>query len=414
MKIAVFTNQFPAKACTFMARDIAALNKNGILVDIHAFYPYDDKYWKFVPKIIYSDVFSKKNVFHLKLFRFKSFYYFFKLLIKKPGHVISKCFFVYKSSIKFGAKQFFKTLYVSIKAIIWSEEKSFSQYDHIMAYWGNYAGTLAYLLHHLCELKNSSSIFLHAGTDLYRDQIILKEKLLYADLIFTECDYNIKYIEKMYPELKNSRKLLIHYNGIDIENFRFNHDRETKKILAVGGLSKYKGFDFLLKAIGILVDKGLNIQLELVGEGAEMENLLNLSKSLNLGKHFKLTKWIPFEDVKKKMSKCTIFIHPSAGDGDCTPNVLKESMATGSPVIASNVSGIPEVLEQGKSGRLVPTKNIKELAKNIEQLLMDDDARINYSNSGRKWIEKTFNMWKNGEKMACAIKDIRNKTTSLS
>ena len=48
------------------------------------------------------------------------------------------------------------------------------------------------------------SIFLHAGTDLYRDQIFLKEKLLYADLIFTECDFNIRYIEKMYPELNKS------------------------------------------------------------------------------------------------------------------------------------------------------------------------------------------------------------------
>ena len=276
-----------------------------------------------------------------------------------------------------------------------------------MAYWGNYTGTLAYLVHRISKLKVSSSIFLHAGTDLYRDQIFLKEKLLYADLIFTECDFNIRYIEKMYTELNKSPKLLIHYNGIDIENFRFNLERESSKILAVGGLVKYKGFDLLLNALSILINKGMNIQFELVGEGSEKENLIKLSKSLNMEKYFILTKWLPFEEVKKKMSKCTIFIHPSAGDGDCTPNVLKESMATGSPVIASDITGIPEVLEFGESGKLVPTKNVGELSDSIEKLLLDDDVRRRYSISGRKWIEKTFDMWKNGKKMARAIKNTK-------
>jgi len=412
MKIAVFTNEFPSRVCTFMARDISALNKNGIEIDIFAFYPEKTEYWKYVPTIIYSERFSKRNVFYLKLFSLRSFYYLMKSLVKRPVHVFVQCLFVNKSAIKFGFIQFLKTLYVSIKAIVWIENTSFVKYDHIMAYWGNYSGTLAYLVHELSFLKVPFSIFLHAGTDLYRDQIFLREKLLYANLIFTESEFNRKLIISMYPEFNKSPKLLIHYNGIDIENFRFNYERESSKILAVGGLNKYKGFDFLLMAVSILVEKGVDINFELVGEGEEKKNLLKLTKSLNLEEYFTLTNWLPFEEVKNKMSECTIFIHPSAGEGDCTPNVLKEAMATGAPVIASDVTGIPEVLEFGASGKLVTTKNVQELADSIEKLLFDKEIRKNYSVSGRKWMEKTFNMWNNGEKMAQAIEDLNRKSTN--
>ena len=201
MRIAVFTNEFPARVCTFMARDVSALNKNGIEIDIFAFYPEKTKYWKYVPNIIYSEYFSKRNVFHLKLFSLKSFYYLLNSIIKRPGTTFEQCLSVYRSAIKFGFIQFLKTLYVSVKAIVWIEKTKFNKYDHIMAYWGNYSGTLTYLVHKLCLLKMPFSIFLHAGTDLYRDQIFLKEKIDYSDLVFTESEFNKKFIISMYPDL---------------------------------------------------------------------------------------------------------------------------------------------------------------------------------------------------------------------
>src|SRR5262245_11717046 len=100
------------------------------------------------------------------------------------------------------------------------------------------------------------------------------------------------------------------------------------------------------------------------------------------------------------MRQATIFVHPSSRLADGVPNVIKESMAAGTPVVASQVAGIPELLGNGKYGVLVLPKNVNALANAIEILLADEKLRLQYAYRGRKYAEEKFDLWRNGQRLA--------------
>jgi glycosyltransferase involved in cell wall biosynthesis len=95
-----------------------------------------------------------------------------------------------------------------------------------------------------------------------------------------------------------------------------------------------------------------------------------------------------------------ILVHPSPELGDGVPNVIKESMAVGTPVLGSQVAGIPELLAGGKHGLLVPPKNVNALADAIANLLANDELRQQYSQQARKYAEDQFDLRKNGKRLA--------------
>jgi glycosyltransferase involved in cell wall biosynthesis len=113
--------------------------------------------------------------------------------------------------------------------------------------------------------------------------------------------------------------------------------------------------------------------------------------------------WLPFENVKKEMEKATLLIHPSIGLGDAVPTVIKEALALGLPVVASNTAGIPELLDNGRIGVLVPTKDSYSLAGSIISLLEDEQKRKSFGIRGRKFAEQKFDMWSNGKELSKLI-----------
>jgi colanic acid/amylovoran biosynthesis glycosyltransferase len=100
------------------------------------------------------------------------------------------------------------------------------------------------------------------------------------------------------------------------------------------------------------------------------------------------------------MGRATLLVHPSSGLGDAVPTVIKEALALGLPVVASNVAGIPELLDHGLHGILVPPQDGKSLGEAVITLLADDNKRRELGVHGRKFAEQKFNMWSNGKMLA--------------
>jgi glycosyltransferase involved in cell wall biosynthesis len=100
------------------------------------------------------------------------------------------------------------------------------------------------------------------------------------------------------------------------------------------------------------------------------------------------------------MSRATLLVHPSDGLGDGLPNVLREAMAVGTPVIASDVAGIPEALDDGRCGVLVPPKDVRALADAIDALLDDGERRRRFAALGRRRTEELFDLTTNGARLA--------------
>jgi glycosyltransferase involved in cell wall biosynthesis len=100
------------------------------------------------------------------------------------------------------------------------------------------------------------------------------------------------------------------------------------------------------------------------------------------------------------MSQATILVHPSSKLGDGVPNVIKESMAIGTPVIGSNIAGIPELLRDGELGVLVPPRDVIVLADVIQNLLSNGSLREQYARSAREYAMEHFDLWRNGRLLA--------------
>jgi glycosyltransferase involved in cell wall biosynthesis len=140
--------------------------------------------------------------------------------------------------------------------------------------------------------------------------------------------------------------------------------------------------------------------LRIIGDGEEKKRLVKLVESLGLQNSVQFPGWLPFEEVRKAMEQAALLIHPSSGLGDAVPTVIKEALALGLPVIASNVAGIPELLADGLNGVLIPPQDSHSLGEAVIALIENDSQRMNFAINGRIFAEQKFDMWGNGKKLA--------------
>jgi glycosyltransferase involved in cell wall biosynthesis len=404
MRLAVFTSQFPGRVNTFFARDVRALLEAGFDIDIFPIYPLEPTLWRYVPDCLGEDVLPRTKVHHIS---FSQVLRFAKVIPSKKFSVFLRdTAAISASAARFGIEPFAKSAYVLGKGLAWARQFP-NNFDHVLAYWGNYAATCAYLFNRLTDRPVPFSMFLHAGTDLYRSQVFLRQKLLYANKIIVVCEFNKNFIRERYPDIFDLiiDKIHLHHLGLDLAEFSYEPEgRQVRKVLGVGGLVKYKGFDYLLRATHALKCRGFDIELDLVGEGQERGSLEALAKKLKITERLRILGWFSPQEVKNIMKKSSVLVHPSIGIGDAVPTVIKESMALGTPVVASNVAGIPELLDGGKCGMLVPPQNVEALADAIETLLANTAMRRRYSDAARKHCENHFDLWRNGRDLARVLR----------
>ena len=403
LRLAVFTSIYPARVTTFFERDMRALIAAGIEVDIFAIAPLDPACWRYTLELLGPDVLPRDRVHHLgQLTAVRRF---------RPRPWEDARAFLWASAritaaaARHGVGPLAKTAYVLPKAWAWAREFE-GRFDHVLGYWGNYAGTCAYLFHRLASPRVPFSLWLHAGTDLYFRQAYLREKVAHADRIITCCDFNRGFLQRTFPELGDSltRKIHVCYHGLDLATFPFSLDRPAARLLSVGRLAHDKGFDDVVRAAHLLFQRGVPVQVELIGSGPEERRLRALVAALGVTDHVRFRGWLPFPEVRAAMCQATILVHPSTGLGDGLPNVIREAMAVGTPVIASAVAGIPEALDDGRCGVLVPPRNIPALADAIAFLLGDEARRRRLAELARRRCEEQFDMWRNGEQLAEMIR----------
>ena len=408
LRLAVFTNQFPSRVSTFFARDVRALVETGVDVDVFPFYPLDPDLWRYVPDILDEQALPRSKVFHTNIFD--------SLSCAPRGLTQIPAFTREAVSLAVGAvpgglMPLVKDGYVSLKAWSWAHRHD-NRYDHVLAYWGNHAATAAYLFHRLTNREVPFSVFVHAGIDLYQPTGQLRRKLLYADNIITCSEFNRTFLRRQFPDIFSvlENKIHVHHHGLDLTTLLYQPDhRLPRTVIAVGTLEKYKGFDYLLRAIAELKSRQFDTALHLVGDGREAKALRNLAAQLQISDRVHFQGWLRPQEVCDQMAKATILVHPSPALGDGVPNVIKEAMALGTPIIASHVAGIPELLQDGAHGILVPPKDVQALAQGIERLLMDDALRRKCADGARRHAETHFDVWQRGRDLAHLLRSTKRR-----
>jgi glycosyltransferase involved in cell wall biosynthesis len=241
------------------------------------------------------------------------------------------------------------------------------------------------------------SFFAHAKDIYTSDPRQLKEKMDLARFVVTCTRYNQKYLNSLAGNGKTP--VFCVYHGINPDYF----SPRTKpapcippyKILTVARMTEKKGLDIVYQALAILRDKGLKFQHTLIGEGADNERIVQLIKTLGLESVTSLAGTLPHEAVIGYYAEADLFVLgckiAANGDRDGIPNVMAESMAMNVPVVAPKVSGIPEFLEDGVTGKMVAPDDPPALARAMETLLTDERLRQKVIPEARKRIVRDFN-----------------------
>jgi glycosyltransferase involved in cell wall biosynthesis len=182
-------------------------------------------------------------------------------------------------------------------------------------------------------------------------------------------------------------------HGIDLARFTIP-DRQPRpgRIVSVGRLVPKKGFDVLIRACGDLSRRGIEFELVLLGGGDLHDELVTLANEQGIVDRVRLLGSRPQTDVIEQLAAAEVFalspvVLPN-GDRDGIPNVLLEAMAAGVPVVATSVSGIPEVVSDGVTGRLVPPGRPDLLADALAGLLSDPAARAGLAEGGRRFVHE--------------------------
>ncbi|MEM5854499.1 MAG: glycosyltransferase family 4 protein [Candidatus Aenigmatarchaeota archaeon] len=211
-----------------------------------------------------------------------------------------------------------------------------------------------------------------------------------------------KLIAKGIPK----EKLEVIPNGVNVEDFnmpgeeveriKVKYGLEGTVVMFAGTVTPRKGVEYLVKAGEILKEKKVLFlivgSLNLDREYAEKVMEYAKRKRVNA----KFTGFVPYEDLKALYLACDIFILPSFEEGD--PIALKEALASGKPLIGSNVGGIPMQIKDGWNGFLVEPANEKQLAEKIEYLIENKEERIRMGKNSRKLAQEEFDWKKIAEK----------------
>jgi teichuronic acid biosynthesis glycosyltransferase TuaC len=205
------------------------------------------------------------------------------------------------------------------------------------------------------------------------------------------------------------------YRGIDISNFQNLPAKESlmrdlqlnfqrRYILFVGRIIYDKGIYELAEAFNIIALKYSDIHLIMIGEEIEKENLINkFAEGISVRVHFKGI--ILYKEVAHYMKIAELLVLPTWAEG--LPNVVMEAMAVGLPVVATDVGGIPEVLENEVTGLSVPAKNAEKLAEAIVRMIEDKNLRETCMRNAKELIHNQFDVKKNALQLVKLLETLR-------
>ena len=173
---------------------------------------------------------------------------------------------------------------------------------------------------------------------------------------------------------------------------------KDRHLVFVGRLAAVKGVALLLQAVAALARTHPVIRLTLVGDGPERTRLEALSRNLGIETHVTFAGAKTQAQVADILSTASLFVLPSFAEG--VPVVLMEAMASRLPVVTTRIAGIPELVEDGVSGRLVPPGNYVALVTAIEAVLADPAGARAMGVAGRAKVEEAFDIAQEATKIA--------------
>jgi glycosyltransferase involved in cell wall biosynthesis len=267
------------------------------------------------------------------------------------------------------------------------------RFDHVHAHFASLPATVARIA---AALAGITWTFTAHAKDIFHEQVRandLERKCQDAAAVITVSDFNHAHLTEHFGSV--ARRIVRVYNGLELARVPYAGDGVRPiDVLAVGRLVEKKGFEVLIDACAELALTGRSLSCEIIGEG-ELEAALRARIARRgIGSVVRLSGPRPQGEVLAALRRAKVFAAPclvgSDGNRDGLPTTILEAMASGTPCIATPVTGIPEVVRDGDTGVLVPSNAPRALADAIARLLDRQDDRDRLARAARALIEAEF------------------------
>ncbi|MCG8365967.1 MAG: glycosyltransferase [Pseudanabaenales cyanobacterium] len=393
MRIAFFVEKFPALSETFILNQITGLIDHGHTVDIYADIPVSEsKSHLDIEKydLLSHTYYSPQMPSHLFWRILKGFGLLLANFFKDPVLLLRSLNF-----FKYGVKAAsLRILYATIPFL-----GRRPQYDIIQCHFGK-NGLKGVFLRDVGALKGKVittfhgldlSGFIHDVGDRIYDPLFKK-----GDLFLSISHY---WKHRLVQLGCNPAEIIVHRMGIDCRRFTFTPRRLNAdgriQLITIARLVEKKGVEYGIRAVAKLAKDHRNLEYMIVGDGYLREPLEQLIQELEVADIVKLVGWKQQAEIIQLLSHADILLAPSVtsrknGDQEGIPVVLMEAMAMGLPVLSTQHSGIPELVEDGVSGFLVPEQDVTALAEKLALLIKYPERWPEMGKAGRLQVENHF------------------------
>ncbi len=415
MQIAYIVKGYPRMSEVFISNEIYQLERLGLDITIFSVKKSEDsKTHKSVEEIkapvTYLPAVSSlsKNKFYQWLrCNFSKFSRSHAQLLKrKPIRYVRTLVKALSMCVRYRSGSFFQPKKVFVKEFlqagyIASEALKMQRIGHFHAHFCHGSTTIAMFASQLTGIPFS---FTAHAKDIYLKKLnpgdLLHLKLEKAQFALTCTGANKTYLETIAT---NGTPIHLVYHGLNTSLFKPAKTATASKlplILSIGRFVKKKGFEHLVKACAILIERGFSFRTLIIGEDGEQTSVVQqLIHDHNLSEVISLQHALTQEELQEVYSSASLFVLPCQivenGDRDGIPNVLAEAMANKLPVVSTNISGIPELVTDSVDGLLVEQKDARALANAIANLLRDEALRNQLGNAAREKICRIFDSRKN-------------------
>lgn len=395
-RVAYLVSRFPKLTETFILYEILAVQAQGVPVEL---YPLQRERTSvmhpeaapLVAAAHYQPLLSLVILrAHLHYLRRKPRAYFAALRDLLRGTWGSRRYF-------FGALAFFP------KAVRFARMMEAAGIEHIHAHFASHPAAAAFVIHRLTGIPYS---FTAHGSDLHRDKHMLCAKTAEAAFVVTISEFNRRIFVAECGETARAKVEVLHC-GVDSSAFQPDDGAARRggplQILCIGTLHEVKGQAHLIEACRLLAGRGLDFVCRFVGDGPDGPALAGQAAHARLNGAVQFAGRKTRQEVIALLSEANVVVAPSVPSRDNRregiPVVLMEAMGAGVPVVASDLSGIPELVEHEVSGLLVPPGDPAAIAAALERLAHDPALRARLGRDGRAKVLREFDLAANAARL---------------
>ncbi|MEM1250706.1 MAG: glycosyltransferase family 4 protein [Acidobacteriota bacterium] len=270
---------------------------------------------------------------------------------------------------------------------------------HLHVHFATAASTVGLLLAEMEDVGFSLTVH---GPDEFYDApgFLLREKIEAADFVCCISSFARSQLMKL-SDFEHWHKFDVAYLGVDPEHFaprREPVERTSFGVVCVGRLVPAKGQHILVQALAELAGKGVDVRLDLIGDGPDRESLEGLCEQLACRDRVTFHGSVNQDRLRDHLARADVFCIPSFAEG--IPVVLMEAMSMEIPCVTTRITGIPELITDGENGLLVPASDVGRLAAALKSLADDAERRALLSRAGRVKVVEDFNSERNLDVLA--------------